>query len=73
MIGRLQGLLADWRKAVGAQENALNPAFDPKLHKPLYVDVDPSKYAPATATAEEFARMQAWRKAMNAVVPKAKK
>jgi arylsulfatase A-like enzyme len=73
LIGKLQGLLADWRTAVGAQENAVNPDFDPALHKKLYVDVDPSTYNSSTASKDEFDRMQEWRKGMNAVLPKAKK
>jgi arylsulfatase A-like enzyme len=73
LIGRLQGLLADWRREVGAQENTQNPDFDPALHRKLYVDVDASKYDPAEATRAEFDRMQEWRKQMNAVVPKRKK
>ena len=56
-----------------AQGNASNPNFDPALHRELYIDVDPSKYEPAKATAAEFDRMQEWRKQMNAVVPKRKK
>ena len=72
-VKELRAKLAAWRTSVGAQENTPNPAFDPKLHRPLYLDVDPSRYAPAAATAGEFARMQVWRKAMDAVVPRPKK
>jgi arylsulfatase A-like enzyme len=68
--GRLRGDLARWRKLVGAQENSPNPKFDPALHRSLYVDVDPSRYDPLKATPAEFARMQEWRKSMDAVVPK---
>lgn len=70
LMGKLGELLADWRKAVGAQENAINPDFDPALHRKLYVDADASRYDPLHATKEEFDRMQEWRKGMNAVVPK---
>jgi arylsulfatase A len=73
LIGRLQDLLAAWRREVGAQGNATNPNFDTALHRKLYIDVDPSKYDPAKATPAEFDRMQEWRKQMNAVVPKRKK
>ncbi|HVK19331.1 MAG TPA: sulfatase [Fimbriiglobus sp.] len=73
LICRLQDLLADWRREVGAQGNVMNPDFNPALHRKLYVEVDPSKYDPARATPAEFDRMQGWRKQMNAVVPKRKK
>src|SRR5262249_2034617 len=64
----LQAKLANSRKQVGAQENAVNPAFKPALHKAVYVDVDPSRYDPPGATAEERKRIQDWRRQMNAVV-----
>ena len=69
----LTAKLAAWRKAVSTQENTPNPAFQPDLHRKLYIDTDPSKYNSATATAEEFARMQEWRAGMDAVVSKRKK
>jgi len=65
---RLQ--LIAWRLQVRPQENSPNPSFDPARHKALYLDVDPSKYDPLTATPADFARMQEWRKQMDAVVPK---
>lgn len=69
----LRTSLANWRTAVGAQANVPNPDFDATLHRSLYLDIDPSKYAPTTVSSEEFARLLAWRKAMDAVVPKPKK
>ena len=69
----LAARLAAWRKDVGAQENTPNPAFRPDLHRALYLDTDPSKYNSAKATPAEFARMQEWRKGMDAVVPKKNK
>ncbi|HET6573659.1 MAG TPA: sulfatase [Fimbriiglobus sp.] len=73
LVKRLDDQLQAWRKATAAQTMAPNPAFDPALHRKLYVEVDPSKYEPAKASEAEFDRMQAWRKQMNAVVPKRKK
>jgi arylsulfatase A-like enzyme len=72
-VKELRAKLAAWRKAVGAQENTPNPNFDAALHRKCYIDTDPSKYDPATATPAEFAQMQAWRKQMDAVVPRRKK
>lgn len=66
----LRKQLTNWRKRVGAQENSSNPSFDAARHQALYVDMDPSKYDPPTAAPAEFARMQEWRKKMDAVVPK---
>ena len=64
--------LAVWRVAMDAQENAPNPNFDAGRHKALYFTIDPSQYRPATAKAEEHEQVQAWRKGMNAVLPKPK-
>lgn len=62
-----------WLDKVGAQHNIGNSNSDDKLHAKLYLDIDPSKYDPLKATKAEFDAMQEWRKAMNAVVPTAKK
>lgn len=69
-VAALRKGLADWRAAVGAQANAPNPAFDPVKHRELYVDVDPSRYDPVADGPSGVTRMLAWRKRMNAVVPK---
>jgi arylsulfatase A-like enzyme len=66
----LHAKLAHWRKEVKAQENSLNPNFDPAKHKTLYSAIDPSKYNPLNCTAKEFEEMQQWRKRMDEVVPK---
>jgi arylsulfatase A-like enzyme len=60
--------LVAWKKAVGSQENKPNPQFDATMHKRLYVDVDVSQYNAASATPGEFARVQEWRKLMNAAL-----
>jgi arylsulfatase A len=69
----LNDKLAAWRKAVGAQENAPNPAFDPALYRTLYVDTDVSKLKPAATAAAMRPALKEWRQAMNAVVPKKQK
>jgi arylsulfatase A-like enzyme len=66
----LKARLAAWRKEVGAQENTPNPKFDAALHRQLYEDVDASKLKPAATAAAMRPGLQAWRKAMNAVLPK---
>jgi hypothetical protein len=68
----LQEKLAAWRKAVGAQENTVNPAFDPARHKRLYADTDVSKLKPAATAADMRPGLREWRAGMNAVVPKKK-
>jgi hypothetical protein len=69
----LKTKLAEWRKAVGAQENEPNPKFDPAWHKRLYEDVDVSKLKAGATAAEMRAKLQEWRAGMNAVLPKMKK
>jgi arylsulfatase A len=65
---KMQAQLADWRRSVGAQTNALNPNFDPALYKILYEDTDVSSYEPARADAATLRKLLAWRRQMNAVV-----
>src|SRR5262249_17731798 len=64
----LRDQLAAWLERVGAQKNEPNRKFDAAAHKALYVDVDPSRYDPTRA--EQLDRMKAWRKGMNAALPK---
>ncbi len=45
-----------------------NPEFDAARHEALYLDPDPSKFAPAIALPMSFEAMQAWRKRMDAAV-----
>jgi arylsulfatase A-like enzyme len=71
--GELKAKLAEWRKAVGAQENELNPKFDPAWHKRLYEGVDVSNLKASATAAEMRSKLQEWRAGMNAVLPKMKK
>jgi arylsulfatase A-like enzyme len=67
-VVRMRQALADWLKAVGAQTNSPNPGFRAELHRSLYLDVDVSRFDPPRATAREWERMQAWRKAVDAAI-----
>lgn len=69
---RMAKALARWRTEVGAQTNSVNPDFDPAVHRTLYVDYVPSMENLARTDDVGRARAVAWRKQMNAVVPKAK-
>ena len=62
--------LRAWVQEIGAQTNAPNPNFQAALWKNLYQETDPTRYVPTKATAEEQARIAAWRRQMNAVLPK---
>ncbi len=68
-VKALRAKLAGWRTEVGAQGMTPNPEFDAAVHKTLYLDPDPSKFAPATALPVTLKAMQAWRKRMDAAIP----
>jgi hypothetical protein len=72
-VAALRARLEDWRTAVGAQANTPNPAFDPALHKKLYVDSDVSKLKSGPTAAAMRPALKNWREGMNAVLPKKKK
>ncbi|HEY5910135.1 MAG TPA: hypothetical protein VJA21_05975, partial [Verrucomicrobiae bacterium] len=59
-----------WRKSVNAQENRPNPNFEEAKYRALYEDVDASRFDPAKADSTQWETMWAWRKAMNAVLPR---
>jgi arylsulfatase A-like enzyme len=67
-VAQLREALAVWRQAVGAQTNAPNPDFDLRRYRELDVDVDVSRYDPATADARSRQLVLNWRKQMNAVL-----
>jgi arylsulfatase A len=69
----LKAKLSAWRTEVGAQENTLNPNFDEALHKRCYEDLDVSDLKPAATAAAMRPGLEAWRKAMNDVLPRPKK
>lgn len=64
----LRRKLAAWRKTVGARMPISNPDFDPALHRPLYVDHDPSKLVAESTAAATAQRWKAWREAMSAAI-----
>jgi arylsulfatase A len=69
----LKGKLGAWRKTVGAQENTPNPDFNEAPHKRCYEDLDVSALKPAATAALMRPGLEAWRKAMNEVLPRPKK
>jgi arylsulfatase A len=64
----LQRELAAWRIRLGAQMPVPNPHFDPKLHRLLYAEHDPSRLVPAATAALTEPAWSGWRKAMNAAI-----
>jgi arylsulfatase A-like enzyme len=69
---RMAKALAQWRTAISAQTNSLNPNFDTAAHRALYVNYVPSQENLERTGDAGRARAVAWRKQMNAVLPKAK-
>lgn len=67
-VARMNAQFEAWLASVGAQTNRPNPRFDPAKYRDLYIDVDASRFDPATASPGEHERMQAWRKEMDAVL-----
>ena len=72
-VTEMRAALAAWRRQVNAQGNRPNPDFDPVKYRELYSDVDASRFEPALANPAQWEQMQAWRKRMNAALPKAGK
>lgn len=65
-VRRLASVLAEYRRTTGAQVNAPNPRFDPVAYRNLYLDFDPSRFAPLTATETDWQRIARWRQDMDA-------
>ena len=70
-VAKMRVALAAWRKEVNAQGNKPNPNFIPAKYRELYIEVDPSRFDPAQAGLDQWEKMWAWRKGMNAVLPRA--
>ena len=64
----MQSDLDDWRRANHVQYNTPNPDCDEPRFQALYVEIDPGRFDPATATDAEWESMQEWRGSMNAPV-----
>jgi arylsulfatase A len=71
VANNLQARLAAWRQAMSVQTNVPNPTLDPSLYRQLYLETDVSLYNAAHADAGARARVQEWRKGMDAVLPRA--
>jgi len=69
-VDKMRAALETWRAALNAQRNRPNPAFDPLKARPLYTDIDASRFDPAKADEETWRAMWDWRKKMNAALPK---
>jgi arylsulfatase A-like enzyme len=69
-VALLRGELEKWRRAVGAQENAGNPAFNAKLWRQLYRDIDVSQLPAEETAAQMVKKLEPWRSQMNAVLTK---
>src|ERR1043166_2832023 len=69
-VNDMRRQLYTWIESINAQTNSPNPNFQPALHKNLYEDIDVSSYVPTKADSAMRDRMLAWRRQMNAVVPK---
>ena len=72
-VAQMRAALAGWRKAVSAQSNTPNPAYDLAKYQELYQNVDASQFKPGSANQTEWEKMWEWRKKMNAVILQAKK
>lgn len=62
----LQKRLAAWRVEVGAQDNRINPNFDPARHKAIYLDTDVSQLKPKATAKETATAYRNWRTAIDA-------
>ncbi|WP_269522172.1 sulfatase [Coraliomargarita parva] len=69
-IAAMQVALDAWRKDNEVQYNCPNPDCDESLFQQLYVDIDPSKFDPLNASADEWANIQRWAKTHGEVVKK---
>ncbi len=65
-VGKMRAELAAWRTRNNAQSNSPNPGCNPQAFRSLYVDFDPSRFAPTTARPDQWQAVQAWRKGMDA-------
>ncbi|MHC4873515.1 MAG: sulfatase [Planctomycetota bacterium] len=63
-VSELSDAFDKWRKDNDVQYNTPNPECDEKLFNNLYVDFDPSKFDPLTASEADWQRVAQWRKDM---------
>ncbi len=69
-VRRMARDLEQWRVAMRVQTNAPNPALDETRFRALYVDFDPSRFEPVTASSVEWDRVADWRKGMDTATAK---
>jgi arylsulfatase A len=68
-VAAMKTALEQWRVENAVQRNIPNPDFDPEEFAKVYVDIDPSRFDPLRATADEWATMQNWREEMTRLAP----
>lgn len=67
LVTSMQTALQEWRKANDVQYNTPNPDCDEAVFRRLYIDTDPGKFDPLTASPDAWSRIIEWRKQMNEV------
>lgn len=67
LVTSMQTALQEWRKANDVQYNIPNPDCDEAVFRRLYIDTDPGKFDPLTASPDAWSRIIEWRKQMNEV------
>ena len=72
-VAELRGKLEAWRREVKAQEMSANPKYDGRAAAACYRDIDVSKLEAEPTAAAMATKLAGWRKAMDQVVPSAKK
>ena len=67
-VEKMRAALEAWRKDLRVQRNRPNPDFDEVKARPLYVEIDASRFEPAKASEDQWRAMWSWREKMNAAV-----
>ena len=66
--GELRTRLRNWRRAIGAQENTRNPAFNGDMYRQIYVDFDSTRFNPLQADENAWKAVAVWRQRMDAAI-----
>jgi hypothetical protein len=72
-VAELRGKLEAWRREMKAQEMSANPKYDGKAAAACFRAIDVSKLEAEPTAAAMATKLADWRKAMDRVVPNAKK
>ncbi len=67
-VRTMRAALASWRDSIRAQSNTSNPDFVASRYREIYLDFDISRFAPASATDDQWSSVAKWRQLMNAAV-----